>query len=115
MLPIVTLTSRAPLVIDQPEDNLDNRLVSRALFKILAKLKETRQIVLATHNPNILVSGDAEQVVLLNSEGEVEESGCIDRPEIIKAVISLMEGGEAAFAMRERKYEPYLPRGEKRR
>ena len=108
MLPVVTLTSQAPLVIDQPEDNLDNRLVSRALFKILAKLKETRQIILATHNPNILVSGDAEQVLLLNAEGELESHGCIDDPEIINTVISLMEGGSEAFDRRHKKYEPYL-------
>lgn len=108
MLPVVTLTSQAPLVIDQPEDNLDNRLVSRALFKILAKLKETRQIILATHNPNILVSGDAEQVLLLNAEGELESHGCIDDPKIIDAVISLMEGGSEAFDRRRKKYEPYI-------
>lgn len=108
MLPVVTLTSQAPLVIDQPEDNLDNRLVSRALFKILAKLKETRQIILATHNPNILVSGDAEQVLLLDAEGNLETHGSIDDPEIIDAVISLMEGGSEAFGRRHKKYEPYL-------
>ena len=66
-------------MIDQPEDNLDNRLVSRALFKILARLKETRQIILATHNPNILVSGDAEQVLLLN-----EATLIYQKPETVK-------------------------------
>ncbi len=108
MLPVVTLTSQAPLVIDQPEDNLDNRLVSRALFKILARLKETRQIILATHNPNILVCGDAEQVLLLNADGDLEQYGCIDDPDIISAVIGLMEGGKEAFQRRHTKYEPYL-------
>lgn len=108
MLPIVTLTSDAPLIIDQPEDNLDNRLVSRAFFKILSKLKETRQIILSTHNPNILVSGDAEQVLILNSSGELEEYGCIDKAEIVKTVISLMEGGETAFEKRQRKYKPFI-------
>ena len=106
MLPVVTLTSQAPLVIDQPEDNLDNRLVSRALFKILARLKETRQIILATHNPNILVSGDAEQVLLLSANGDLEKYGCIDDPAIIESVLSLMEGGEEAFQRRLTKYNP---------
>lgn len=110
MLPIVTLTTQAPLVIDQPEDNLDNRLVSRALFKILARLKETRQIIVATHNPNILVSGDAEQVLLLKSDGNVECYGCIDDLKIVDSVISLMEGGIEAFEKRSRKYAPYLPK-----
>lgn len=104
MLPIVTLTSDAPIIIDQPEDNLDNRLVSRAVFKILAKLKETRQIILATHNPNILVSGDAEQVVVLNSEGAIDEYGSIDEPKIVSNVIELMEGGKEAFERRQAKY-----------
>ncbi len=104
MLPIVTLTSDAPIIIDQPEDNLDNRLVSRAVFKILAKLKETRQIILATHNPNIFVSGDAEQVVVLKSEGTVDEFGSIDEPAIVSNVIELMEGGKEAFERRQTKY-----------
>jgi ABC-type lipoprotein export system ATPase subunit len=108
MLPVVALTSQAPLVIDQPEDNLDNRLVSRALFKILARLKETRQLILATHNPNILVSGDAEQVLLLNADGNLEKYGCIDNPAVIDSVLGLMEGGAEAFNRRRTKYEPFL-------
>lgn len=105
MLPIVTLTSDAPIIIDQPEDNLDNRLVSKAIFKILSKLKETRQIIVATHNPNILVSGDAEQVIVLKGSGAVENFGSIDSPPIIKNVIELMEGGREAFEKRRLKYE----------
>ncbi len=108
MLPIVTLTSSAPIIIDQPEDNLDNRLVSRAIFKILAKLKETRQIIVATHNPNILVSGDAEQVIVLGNDGSVENYGAIDEPSIVKNVIDLMEGGREAFKKRRKKYSPFL-------
>ena len=111
MLPIVTLTSDAPIIIDQPEDNLDNKLVSRAVFKILAKLKETRQIILATHNPNILVSGDAEQVVVLKSEGAVDEFGSIDEPAIVSNVIELMEGGKEAFKRRQTKYGIRSQRG----
>ncbi len=108
MLPIVTLTSDAPIIIDQPEDNLDNRLVSRAIFKILAKLKETRQIIVATHNPNILVSGDAEQVIVLNHDGTVKDYGSIDEPSIIQNIIDLMEGGKEAFEKRQKKYVDYL-------
>jgi ABC-type lipoprotein export system ATPase subunit len=104
MLPIVTLTSDAPIIIDQPEDNLDNRLVSKAIFRILAKLKETRQIIVATHNPNILVSGDTEQAVVLRDTGEIEKYGSIDEPSIIKNVVELMEGGRDAFERRKNKY-----------
>jgi energy-coupling factor transporter ATP-binding protein EcfA2 len=65
MLPLVALSETAPLVIDQPEDNLDQRMIGKTLTKILAGLKETRQIIVTTHNPNILVGGDAEQVIVL--------------------------------------------------
>ena len=108
MLPIVALTSNAPLIIDQPEDNLDNRLVSRTLFRILARLKESRQIIVATHNPNILVSGDAEQVLILSPFGGLEESGSIDRKEVVEHVISLMEGGAEAFRKRQTRYGPLI-------
>lgn len=108
MLPIVTLTSNAPVIIDQPEDNLDNRLVSKALFKILTKLKETRQIILATHNPNILVSGDAEQVLVLSNVGELEDYGSIDKESIVQTVINLLEGGREAFKKREIRYRRFI-------
>ncbi len=108
MLPIVTLTSNAPIIIDQPEDNLDNRLVSKAIFKILSKLKETRQVILATHNPNILVSGDAEQVVVLNGTGDIERYGSIDEPLIVGNVIELMEGGKDSFERRRNKYREHI-------
>ena len=63
MLPLIVLSETTPLVIDQPEDNLDNRLVGEVIAGILASLKERRQVIAATHNPNIVVSGDAEQVI----------------------------------------------------
>jgi DNA repair ATPase RecN len=108
MLPIVTLTSNAPIIIDQPEDNLDNRLVSRAIFKILAKLKESRQIIVATHNPNIPISGDAEQVIVFNPVGTIKDFGSIDESSIIQNIIELMEGGKEAFEKRRKKYRSYL-------
>lgn len=108
MLPLIALVEDAPLIIDQPEDNLDNRLVGRMLVDILANLKEKRQIIVATHNPNIVVSGDAEQVIVLNaisiSEGECEHSGSIDNDVIVKSILELMEGGKEAFLIRSRRY-----------
>jgi len=108
MLPLIALVEDAPLIVDQPEDNLDNRLVGRMLVDILANLKEKRQIIVATHNPNIVVSGDAEQVIVLDaisiSEGECKDSGSIDNDVIVKSIIELLEGGKEAFLIRSRRY-----------
>ena len=108
MLPLIALSDEVPLIIDQPEDNLDNRMVGQTLSSILARLKEHRQIIVTTHNPNIVVGGDAEQVVVLDAptsrSAQVETTGNIDRPEVIDAVIKIMEGGREAFQERSRRY-----------
>jgi DNA repair ATPase RecN len=109
MLPLIALAEKSPLIIDQPEDNLDNRLVGNVLVNILADLKESRQIIVCTHNPNIVVSGDAEQVIVLdsqsNNKGQLQLSGSIDDPDIVKNVIDIMEGGKEAFRARQRRYK----------
>ncbi len=108
MLPLTLLTQDVPLVIDQPEDNLDNRLIGLTLVGILARLKERRQIIVATHNPNIVVLGDAEQVAVLDAEsaesGKILDQASIDSPNIVSAVIDIMEGGAEAFEMRRIRY-----------
>jgi ABC-type dipeptide/oligopeptide/nickel transport system ATPase component len=108
MLPLIALAENTPLVIDQPEDNLDNRLVGNVLVNILAELKAQRQIIVCTHNPNIVVSGDAEQVVVLEAEGDRRGrkicSGSIDNDAVVSNVIALMEGGKEAFLARKRRY-----------
>jgi energy-coupling factor transporter ATP-binding protein EcfA2 len=112
MLPLIALSDDAPLIIDQPEDNLDNRMVGDTLSKILAHLKERRQIIVTTHNPNIVVGGDAEQVIILKALGDrsarLEETGNIDEDAVIDAVIKIMEGGKEAFKERERRYGSHL-------
>lgn len=108
MLPLIALTEHSPLIIDQPEDNLDNRMVGRTLSSILAWLKERRQIIVATHNPNIVVGGDAEQVIVLDStdsrSARVLDAGCIDDPSIVVSVLKIMEGGADAFKARQTRY-----------
>ena len=108
LMPIILLESDTPVIIDQPEDNLDNRLVFDMVVDILRKMKEKRQVIVATHNPNIPVSGDAEQIIVLESatedKGEASCQASIDHPEIIEQVKQIMEGGEAAFLTRAIKY-----------
>ena len=108
MLPLIALAERTPLIIDQPEDNLDKRLIGRVLMRVLAELKERRQIIVCTHDPNILVGGDAEQVIVLDAvsdkKGKVSQHGSIDNESIVDTVIDLLEGGAAAFESRRRRY-----------
>lgn len=113
MLPLIALAESTPLVIDQPEDNLDNRLIGQVLADILAALKEKRQIIVCTHNPNIVVSGDAEQVIVLNAisdrKAKVEKHGSIDNDDIVQSVIDIMEGGRDAFRVRQNRYKMAIP------
>jgi ABC-type cobalamin/Fe3+-siderophores transport system ATPase subunit len=108
LLPLIALAETDPLIIDQPEDNLDNAMVGATLTRILAELKERRQVIVSTHNPNIVVGGDAEQVVVLDAPGadeaRVTETGSIDERRIIEAVLTIMEGGRAAFDARSKRY-----------
>jgi hypothetical protein len=108
MLPLIALAEKTPLIIDQPEDNLDKRLVGTVLSGVLAELKEHRQIIVCTHDPNILVGGDAEQIVVLDAKsdkkGNVQQHGSIDNNDIIQTVVDLLEGGDEAFSRREKRY-----------
>jgi DNA repair ATPase RecN len=108
LIPIILAEGHNPLVIDQPEDNLDNKLVFDLVVDVLRDLKEQRQIILATHNPNIPVSGDAEQVVVFDapsrSECVIVAQASIDSDEIVSHIKAVMEGGDKAFEMRMKKY-----------
>ena len=109
MLPLIALAEKdVPLVIDQPEDNLDNKLIGDVLTDILARLKEKRQMIVCTHNPNIVVLGDAEQVVIMKDLSSdrvmVERQGSVDVEEVVESIIDIMEGGEEAFINREKRY-----------
>jgi energy-coupling factor transporter ATP-binding protein EcfA2 len=95
------------LIIDQPEEDLDNRFIYEDVVKILREIKNKRQIVLVTHNANIPVLGDAEQVFVLdasNNECSIVDNGSIDKTTIAENIKSIMEGGEEAFKRRIEKY-----------
>ena len=96
-----------PLVIDQPEDELDNRFLSETVLPALKKLRGRRQVVLATHNANLVVNGDADMVIQLDAtahRGRVACAGAIEDPEVRNAIVRTVDGGEEAFRLRRRKY-----------
>ncbi len=95
------------IVIDQPEDDLDNQTIFDDVIKLVRSLKKGIQFIFATHNANFPVLGDAEQVVacsFASGKGKVQV-GSIDEPGIQKAIVSIMEGGHEAFARRKEIYQ----------
>ncbi|MBK9121297.1 MAG: DUF2330 domain-containing protein [Phycisphaerales bacterium] len=101
VLPILLLDSANPLLIDQPEDNLDNRFIFEHVVGSLCAAKVSRQLVFVTHNPNIPVLGDAERVFALDSDGTrafVARTGGVD--DCRHEILTLLEGGAEAFAHR---------------
>lgn len=96
-----------PLVIDQPEDELDSNFLFRELIPMLRKVKSKRQVIMATHNANLPVNGDAELVYAFEArdgKGEVLACGGLDQASVTKAVLDIMEGTEEAFRRRREKY-----------
>ncbi len=96
-----------PIIIDQPEDDLDNQYVYNVVVDLLRRRKFSRQVIIATHNANIPVNGDAELIVALGVKkrlGVVLGAGSIDRPEIKDLVSVIMEGSAEAFRLRRERY-----------
>ncbi len=104
---LLTLKDSDLIIIDQPEDDLDNQTIYNDVIKILKKLKNQTQFIFATHNPNIPVLGDCEQIISCNySINKIETSlGSIDNELIRDNIVNVMEGGEEAFNNRKRIYE----------
>jgi chromosome segregation protein len=108
ILHILMHLQRHPVIlIDQPEDDLDNETLYSHFIKQLVKRKNLTQFLFATHNPNIPVLGDAEQVIVCRKDGEVFsfEHGSIDDKEIQQRIVTVMEGGEDAFQRRKEIYQ----------
>ncbi len=129
MLIIGLSKSKAPILIDQPEDNLDNRSITTDLVNYLRNKKLERQIIVVTHNANIVVNADAENVIVANQKGQNDDqstsefkfdyiNGSIEssfdkkpnETDILKSmgirqhIADIVEGGKDAFMMREKKY-----------
>ena len=106
ILPILLLDSANPLLIDQPEDNLDNRFIYQTVVSKIEQARESRQLMFITHNPNIPVLGEAGEVVVMESDGEharVLTHGDVDHCR--DSIINLLEGGEEAFRQRGSRYK----------
>ena len=97
-----------PIIIDQPEDNLDNQSVYSKLVPCICEAKKKRQVIIVTHNPNIAIACDAEQIVYCHMDKTTHEikykSGAIEEPEIRKCVVDVLEGTYPAFDLRKKKY-----------
>jgi hypothetical protein len=113
VLLLLLLESEAPLVVDQPEDDLDNRFITEGVVPTMKKEKRKRQFLFSTHNANIPVLGDAELIIGLTTgsqndvvQGRISDQhmGSIDIQPVREMVEEILEGGKAAFEMRRQKY-----------
>lgn len=123
--------SKCPILIDQPEDDLDNRSVFKDLIPFIKKKKKDRQIIIVTHNANVVLGADAEEVIVANQKGSnapnkkfkfeyrsgaIEndmpvytddgtiEQGILNSQGIQQHICDILEGGESAFELRKNKY-----------
>lgn len=119
---------KCPILIDQPEDSLDNRAIYKELVEYLKKKKKERQIILVTHNPNVVVGADAENIIVANQHGvnapnagdakfqyingaledtkpqTTSNQGTLGEHSIREHICDILEGGKSAFEKREQKY-----------
>jgi chromosome segregation protein len=115
LLELLLKQSAGTLIIDQPEDDLDNRVIMR-IVELLRTSKSTRQLIFTTHNANIVVNGDADKIVALKSPEpssnpnnnaprvQLDCDGAIETSAVSTTITAIMEGGREAFDLRSRKY-----------
>ncbi len=99
------------IIIDQPEDDLDNQTIYEDVIKLIRSLKPRTQFIFATHNANFPVLGDAEQILscVYSDDSITVTSGSIDCRVLQQEIVDIMEGGEEAFRQRKRIYEIWKP------
>ncbi len=104
---VLSLGENDVIIIDQPEDDLDNQTIYEDLIKLIREIKPNVQFIFATHNPNIPVLGDADQIhACAFTEDHISvASGSIDNKKSQKKVVDIMEGGKEAFARRKEIYQ----------
>ena len=104
---ILSSGSNRPLIIDQPEDNLDGEFIYSTLVPVLRRAKERRQVIIVTHNPNVAVLGDAEQIIVMkavNDRGTIVARGSIDHEATRDDACAILEGAREAFLRRAKMY-----------
>jgi energy-coupling factor transporter ATP-binding protein EcfA2 len=114
LLPLILRPLPYPLIFDQPEDDLDNSFIFRSLIQTISQLKRHRQLIFVTHNANIPVLGEADQVLVMHMETPVHAapplSGTVDDRK--QEILDLMEGGAKAFEERGKRYKGLIGRHE---
>lgn len=95
-----------PIILDQPEENLDNKFIYNELVGAMRNAKNNRQVIIATNNANLVVNTDADQIIIAEfNQGRISyKSGALESPEIRQEIMPLLEGGPEAFKRREQKY-----------
>ena len=109
---VIDKHDQRPLIIDQPEENLDPKSIFEELVPHFREARQRRQVIIVTHNANLVVNTDADQVIVASSEPKdgiglptvSYHCGSLEDPEIRKSVCNILEGGERAFLDRERRY-----------
>lgn len=112
LLPLILRSADYPLIFDQPEDDLDNSFIFKALVQAVLTLKQERQLIFVTHNANIPVIGEAENVVVMQMETPERAAptlqGTVDERK--EEIVDLLEGGANAFVERQKLYQGLLER-----
>lgn len=110
-LKLATSTFSIPIIYDQPEDDLDNQFIINELVGIFKSIKKFRQVIIVTHNANLVVNSDTEQVVIAKNIDETLSyySGSLENETIINDVCKILEGGKYAFEQRRDRYKLNKP------
>jgi predicted ATPase len=105
-LKLATESFSTPFIFDQPEDDLDNEFIIDHLLPIFREIKKYRQVIIATHNANLVVNADSEQVIIATNRDEIltYDAGSLENPTIRTRICDILEGGEKAFLKREKRY-----------
>lgn len=111
LLPLILRPLPYPLIVDQPEDDLDNSFIFNSLVRYVGELKLARQLIFVTHNANIPVLGGADRVVVMQMQSPTSAAPCLvgTVEERKREILDLLEGGAEAFQRREEHYHDLLP------